>query len=268
MSFAINKPREYLFAHPEKGPTPLQTAKFNELTRRRRKGEPVAYLTGKKEFYGLELIVNKNVLIPRPETEMLVDLAIKKLCTYKGHFPISIVDTGTGSGNIIISIVKNIPAKRRKKMNFYATDISEKPLAIARSNARKHKVSKFIKFIKSDLLSFARGKKLSGNVLIAANLPYVSPKLYKKYQKNLRYEPKKALISEKKGLGHYLRLIQEIKELYADGLINRITGYLEINPEQKAPLAKIIRKRLPAAKLTFARDLAGKWRMARLEADR
>lgn len=266
LSRTLKKPRKYLFTHPEKKLTKNQIVKFNNFSKRRAKGEPIAYLLGKKEFYGLEFLVNKNVLIPRPETEMLVDRCLDIILDTKYSIPdTKIIDIGTGSGNIIISIVKNIPAKIRKKINFYATDISEKTLRVAKKNARKHKIDKYIKFIKSSLLEFASKKKSEGNVIIVANLPYVSRSLYQKHKDNLKYEPKTALISEKNGLERYVRLIREIGKIRKSGISGRVLAFFEISPEQKKGISEIIRQALPPAKIRFFKDLSGKTRVVKID---
>ncbi len=266
LSYTIEKPREYLLAHPEKKLTERQVRKFNSFLRRRRRGEPIAHLRSQKEFYGLDFLVDKNVLIPRPETEILVEKVLNLMLDTKYQIPDTILDIGAGSGNIILSIVKNIPEKIQKRIKFYAVDISEKALAVARKNAKKHQVDRSIKFIKSDLLESIKKKKavLGKNILITANLPYVSPVLYKKHRKGLRFEPKTALLSQKDGLGHYTRLFKEIRDIRAEKKGLRIRMLLEISSEQKRALQKIIKDILPKAEIYFQKDLAGKWRMANI----
>lgn len=267
LSFVFNKPREYLFTHPEHKLNKSQVARYRLRAAQRLRGEPLAYITGIKEFYNLEFLVSKSVPIPRPETELLVSLAVKNILNTKYQIPnTKIIDVGTGSGNVIVSIVKNIPAKRRKSINFYAIDISNKALEIAKKNVQRHGVKEFIKFIKSDLLECFLERRVfaTKNLLIIANLPYIPPKLYQKYQKNLKYEPKKALISGKGGLDHYKRLILEIKEILKLRYALCIMCYLEISPEQKPALNQFIKKELSAAKVRFFKDLAGKWRVAEI----
>jgi len=229
----------------------------------------------------LDFILNRNVLIPRPETEFLTEKTICNLknlfchptldagsrkrsfsldSRFRGNDKVMVIDVGTGSGNIIISIIKNIPEKVQKKIVFYAVDISKEALKVAKINAKKHKVHKKINFIQSDLLGYFLKNKLKfKNIFIIANLPYVSPKLYKKNKNNLHCEPKEALISSNRGLSHYTRLFWEIyKKCY--GL--RVTCFVEFSPEQKPEIYQIIRKIWPRAKTKFFKDLAGKWRIA------
>lgn len=266
LSYTLKKPREYLFTYPEYKPTKSQIARYRLYVIRRLHGEPIAYITGKKEFFGLDFFVNKKVLIPRPETELLVELVLKKILisqfsTLNSH----IIDVGTGSGNIIISIAKNTPEKIRRKINFYALDISKKALSIAKKNAKKHKIAKNIKFIQSDLLKYFLEKKIKfENMLIVANLPYVPQKLYQKNSKNLKYEPKIALISKKNGLDYYLKLLSQIKQLWNRYYASHVTCYFEISPEQKKALIKAVKKELPSAKIKFFKDLAGKTRSVKI----
>ncbi|OGI27284.1 MAG: protein-(glutamine-N5) methyltransferase, release factor-specific [Candidatus Moranbacteria bacterium RIFOXYB1_FULL_43_19] len=265
LSLAVNVPREYLFTHPEHRLIRSQNVSYKLYVSKRLRGEPIAYITGKKEFYGLEFEVNKNVLIPRPETELLVERALDQLLDTKSQMPDTIIDVGAGSGNIIVSIVKNIPTKTKSRINYYAIDISKKALLAAKKNARKHKVAKYIKFIQSDLLKFAP-KNLAGNILITANLPYVSPSLYKKNKNNLKYEPKNALISKKNGLGYYVKFFRQIQQLCTICCVLRVTCYVEISPEQKTELTIIVKKELPSAQIKFFKDLSRKWRIAEISA--
>ncbi len=261
LSLALDKPREFLFSHPERELSFAQIAKFNKLAKRRLNGEPIAYISGKKEFYGLDFFVNKNVLIPRPETELLVEKALNRTLSPKCNAPDTIIDVGTGSGNIIISVAKNIPIYKRKRKTFYATDISDKALNIAKKNASKHRIRRHIKFLKSDLLEFVFDSQNSmGNILLIANLPYVSKKIYKKNKVALKYEPKTALISRENGLHHYSNLFKQIKKISASSIFGAVY-LLEISPEQRNG-AKIFAKRyFPGSKIKFHKDLSGKDRV-------
>ncbi len=267
LSYLLRKPKEYLFTYPEKRLSTAQIKKLKSLAKRRIEGKPIAYILNKKEFFDLEFDVSKDVLIPRPETELLVELALKKI--FESQFPTSklhIIDIGTGSGNIIISLVKNIPRKIRKRANFWASDISKKALLMAKKNAKKHKLASSIKFVQSNLLDYFFKKKTNfENLLIVANLPYVSQKSYRKNLRNLKYEPKIALISQKNGLGYYLKLLDQIKKLYVSGCGSQIMGYFEIDPEQKLSLQKYLKQKFPQAKVNFFKDLAGKTRVAAIE---
>lgn len=261
LSLAIKKSKEFILAHPEKKLSAVQMKKIKFFFSRRKNGEPVAYIAGKKEFFGLEFLVNKNVLIPRPETELLVEHVLEKIPNTRYQIPDTIFDVGTGSGNIIISIAKNIPDKIKKEINFYAIDISKESLRVAKANAKRYKLNKKIKFIQSDMLEyFVKRKTKFENILIIANLPYVSENIYKKNYKNLKYEPKTALLSRNNGLDHYIKLFEQVRLLITD----RCSLFLEISPEQKSQIGRIIKKYWPKAEIAFFKDLAGKWRVAML----
>jgi release factor glutamine methyltransferase len=254
-------------AHPERKLKDKEYQKFILLAKRRSSGEPVAYLAGKKEFFGLDFLVNKNVLVPRPETELLVELSLAKILNTNYSIPDTIIDVGTGSGNIIISLVKNLPSKIQKKINFFAVDISKDALEVAKANAKRHKVEKKIKFIQSDLLGyFLKNKKSSTpkNLFIIANLPYVSPSLYCRNKNNLRFEPKGALLSRRKGLEHYENMFKQISRLLTIKHFS-LFAVIEISPAQKLKISRILRKHLPLAKVKFYQDLAGRWRAATIQ---
>jgi release factor glutamine methyltransferase len=278
LSLALKMPRVYILAHPEKKLSAMQTKKFDSFCARRAKGEPIAYIAGKKEFFGFEFLVDNNVLIPRPETELLVEHVIENINLFfchpriQGDDKLTIIDVGTGSGNIIISIAKSIPKKLQKKINLYAIDISKKSLKVAKSNAKKNKVEKKIKFVQSNMLEYFLEKKIKPkNIFIVANLPYVSPALYKKNKNNLKYEPISALISQKNGLAHYVELVDQAKTLITsargrstfDG--DHCSLFIEFSSEQKSDIACIIRGYWPKSKIVFSRDLAEKWRMAKVK---
>jgi len=269
LSHTLRKSKEFLFTHTEKKLTKTQTEKMKSLFARRSGGEPIAYITSQKEFYGLDFFVDKNVLIPRPETEIMTEKILNRIRDTGYEIrDTNIIDIGTGSGNIIISIAKNIPDKIFQKFSFYGVDISKKSLQTAKKNARKNNVGGKIKFIRSDLLEyFIKHKKIFGknNCIIAANLPYVSPSLYKKYSAGLYHEPKTALISKMNGLGHYIRLFSEIKNIIQiANCRSLISLFIEISPEQKKPISRLISGKFPGAKINFHKDFAGKNRIAEI----
>lgn len=267
LSLAMGKPKVYILAHPEKELEQSEYKKFISFAKRRCAGEPVAYISGKKEFYGLDFIVNKNVLIPRPETEVLVDYALKRIADTKYQPTDTIIDVGTGSGNIILSIIKNIPEYTRKKINYFAVDISRKALEVARENAKKHKVDKKTIFVHSNLLEyFLKNKIKLKNILVVANLPYVSSKLYNKNKSNLKFEPHDALLCGYEGLAVYRILFIQLKKMLAANHSLRASAFIEISPEQRLKISQIIGKILPNSRAKFYRDLAGKHRIVEIDA--
>ena len=151
----IGRDRTWLYAHPEEPFPASDGARFFELIKRRAAGEPTQHLTGKQEFWGLEFAVTPDVLIPRPETEHVIEVALDRLALRElrnGRSQIltgeglSIADIGTGSGCIAVALAKELPAA-----SFYATDISPAALAVARRNAARHSVSERVRFVESNL---------------------------------------------------------------------------------------------------------------------
>lgn len=198
LSWTLKKPKSYLYTYPERKLINRELAKYKQYISRRAKGEPVAYLIGHKEFYGLDFLVNKHVLIPRPETELLVEEVLKNKKIKR------IADIGTGSGCIAIALAKNNP-----KLKIYATDISANALIIARKNTKKYKLKNII-FKKGNLLEPVKNMKLDA---IIANMPYLSKKIYKKNYDNLKFEPKIALLAGDDGLDCYRKLFHQINKL-------------------------------------------------------
>ncbi|MCX6765590.1 MAG: peptide chain release factor N(5)-glutamine methyltransferase [Candidatus Moranbacteria bacterium] len=268
----LKKPREFVLAHPDYKISATHNSRLKTLIKRRRRHEPLAYILGRKEFYSLDFKVNKNVLIPRPETELLVDLVLKEL--KKNKLQVAgyglqniIIDVGTGSGNIIISLAYNMKHGTYNNINFYGTDISQKALLVAKYNAKKHKVDKHIYFFKSDLL---KNKKLinnltmqqCNNLIVLANLPYLSKEIYSPALKSVRkYEPKSALFSPQNGLGYYAKLLKQLNKLKNECSMLHVTCFMEISHEQKLKISKLIKSCFPASKIKFHKDLASKWRV-------
>ena len=221
LSHVLNKTKEFLYLHPEKKLTELQCKKFIWLANQRRHGVPVAYLLGYKFFYGLKFKVNRDVLIPRPETEWLVDKSMQIL-TAKLKRPnitkLKVLDLATGSGCIGISIAKHT---KNRQVSVFASDVSEKALTVARSNNRLHKTK--IKFYHSDLLKDVP----SQYDLIIANLPYVPFSDYKKFHSNLKFEPKTALTDG----GEDFKLIKKFLKQVPSSLAKGGVILLEVDPK-------------------------------------
>lgn len=274
LSHTLKKSRETILAHPEYKISKIQATKYKKFINRRLKNEPIAYILGKKEFYGLNFKVTRDTLIPRPETEHLVDAVISnsQLVTSKNK-KVTIIDVGTGSGNIIISIAKEI--KKNKLLHascfmLYGIDFSKKALLIAKQNAKENKVVRKIKFLHSDLLNYflkAKSYKPKANkLIIVANLPYVSGKIYSNVSPDIKkFEPKTALYSAKDGLAHYEKLLKQIKKIKNNCSMLHVLCFMEISPEQKTKIGKLIKKYLPESKVDFSKDLSGKWRIAKFE---
>jgi release factor glutamine methyltransferase len=183
---SIDLPRSYLFAHPEDTLDEKTFSRFDALLRRRISGEPMAYITGTKEFWSHELLISPATLVPRPETELLVDLALREI-PRKAEW--QILDLGTGSGAIAIAL-----AAERMMCEITAVDISDTALAIARQNARQHSLAN-ITFVQGSWADPVRGRRFD---LIVSNPPYV--RTGDAALAELRHEPVEALAAGADGL--------------------------------------------------------------------
>lgn len=227
LGHVLKQSKEFLYMHDDEKLSPTQEKRFLNLTAKRKKGVPIAYLIGYKYFYGLKFKVNRNVLIPRPETEWLVNKALKiakRKLTDEPNNKLRIIDVGTGSGCIATSLAKNID---QENVEIFATDISEKALLVAKQNAKQHQVS--INFSQHDLLRGVRGTF----DIIIANLPYVPVSDYKKFYENLKYEPKSAITDGTNNFELVINLLkQAMKSARPDAIL-----LLEIDPAT-APFIK------------------------------
>ena len=198
----LDASRSQLLTHPDKSLSSDQLARFEALVGERGAGYPLPHLTGRIEFYGLEIEVTAEVLIPRPETETLVDLALARC-------PRSVVDVGTGSGCIAVAL-----AKERPDLEVYAIDISPAALAVAQRNAERHGVDDRVQFIVSNLLD----RRPSPVDLIVSNPPYVSADEWAALPPTIRhYEPRLALEGGSDGLDLIRRLLSQSQGLLEPG---------------------------------------------------
>jgi len=199
LAFCLNVTREDLFIRHDLKVSEADANKFFEILERFYLGEPVAYLTGSKEFYGFDFCVNKNVLIPRPETELLVEEVLKLV---PDRETVKILDVGTGSGCIAVALAKHL-----KCAELTATDISSGALTVARKNAERHGVSSRIRFINTDLIDNVRGPF----DIVVANLPYIGEKKYNFVSREAKkYEPHVALFGGVDGLRLYEKLFEHL----------------------------------------------------------
>lgn len=189
LGFVLNQPRAHLLTYPDALLSETNQTQFAALLSQRERGEPIAYLTGQREFYGLVFSVTPDVLIPRPETELLVELALRHI---PHSTPVRVLDLGTGSGAIAITL-----AKLRPQALITALDISPRALAIAGQNATQLGVST-IQFLESDW--FAQLHKTCQFDLIVANPPYVAEGDPHLAQGDVRFEPIRALTSGTDGM--------------------------------------------------------------------
>jgi len=213
---ALNREREYLYAHPEEELTEVAWIHYGRYLHQRLQGKPTQYITGRQEFYGREFRVTPDVLIPRPETEHLVESSLTRL--RPGD---KVLDVGTGSGAIAISIALETSAQ------VYATDISTAALRIASENARK--LDAPVTFIAADLISCFADATFD---LVASNPPYVPKTDHPALQREVRdYEPEVALFGGPSGLEIYERLIPEARRvLRPGGWLLLELGYNSLDP--------------------------------------
>ena len=245
VKFVLKIDENVLFKNLDQTVNKKAASKIQELASRRTSYEPVAYLTKHKEFFNLNFYVNENVLIPRPETEYLVEESIKFLKSIKRKQ--NIIDIGTGSGNIIISIVKSLDKlSTQQTFDFFATDISSSALKIAIHNAKQNGVYNKINFLESDLFS---NKDLPEKFdLIVANLPYVPEN---EVDSSVKFEPKNAIFAQENGTKIIKKfLLQARDHINANGLI-----IIELDPRNALEL-KIFASETFAKKAELEKDLA------------
>ncbi len=241
--------RAILYAYPEREMSQSQEQQYVALLARRQQHEPVAYLLGHKGFYGLDLLVDQRVLIPRPETELLVEaaLAVIRSRLADGYIPL-VADIGTGSGAIPIAIAVEEP----RLPSIYACDISMDALAVARLNCQRYHVEERIHLLQGDLVA-----PLPEPVdVLLANLPYVGTTEIVSMEADVyAYEPHQAVFSGPDGLGLLLRLCKEIQQ---SGTLRRGgTMILEIGYQQRAMLTEHLHDLWPVAVISYKQDYAG-----------
>jgi release factor glutamine methyltransferase len=209
---ALGRNRTWIYAHPEEALSVDDAQRYFALLARRAAGEPTQHLTGKQEFWGLEFEVTPDVLIPRPETEHVIEVALDRLAVRElragrsqktAGAGLQIADIGTGSGCIVVALAKELPAA-----NFIATDISLAALSVAQRNARRHGVADRIHFLKSNLLDAFRSPPSFD--VIASNPPYVGRREADSLPREVReHEPATALYGGEEGYELYADLIAQ-----------------------------------------------------------
>lgn len=227
----LGRNRTWLYTHPEEIIADAEAQRFFDLIARRAAGEPTQHLTGKQEFWGLEFAVNPDVLIPRPETEHLIEVTLDRLALREvrsGRTQVTdgagmfIADVGTGSGCIAIALAKELP-----KARFVASDISPAALAVARSNAERHGVFERIHFSNHNLLWNATDHRSKQFDAIVSNPPYIGKREAASLAREVRdHEPASALFGGEEGYELYGSLIVQASErLEPGGLLVLELGY-------------------------------------------
>jgi release factor glutamine methyltransferase len=217
LMFALARNRAYLYAHPEQELSPAEEDRYRELINERARGKPSQYITGHQEFWGLDFIVTPAVLIPRPETEHVVETVLE-LAREKPDC--KLVDVGTGSGCIALALAKELPCAE-----VHASDISAEALEVARINAARLELDARVRFHQSDLLSSFEARPQFD--FVVCNPPYVGTAEPEKVQRQVReFEPKIAVFSGQTGLEIYPRLIAQSREvLHPGGWLVMEIGY-------------------------------------------
>ncbi len=253
LMYLLGYTRAYLYARLDEEVDPATANEYLQLIARRVQGEPIAYITSHREFMALDFFVDRRVLIPRPETELLLEYTVTKLLE-KGWTasPFTLVDVGTGSGVIAIYLALRFPQAR-----VYATDISPEALEVALINARRFEVSDRITFLQGNLLEPV--PETPG--LVISNPPYT---VLSQVEPNVaRYEPNVALDGGQKGLGIYRELLNQIRAK----ILHPAIIALEIGSEQAQDVANLGRHFLPGVKIEVHKDYAGLDRVVLLEVD-
>lgn len=218
LAWVLNKPRSYLYAHPEQTLTPDQQAYLQTLVKRRQQGEPIAYICQQKEFWSLPLWITPATLIPRPETEHLVEWV---LATLPADLPLTIADLGTGSGAIALAL-----AKERKTWQIVATDQSAAALQVAKINADNLGITHVAFYLGNWCQALPQQKYAA----IVSNPPYIAAEDMHLNQGDLRFEPKSALVAEEEGLKDLKTIIhQAIDYLHPSGWLALEHGYAQGN---------------------------------------
>jgi release factor glutamine methyltransferase len=228
LSKSINKDKKYIILNSKEVLNSKQLDSFINYINRRKNGEPIAYLTNKKEFWKDEFYVNKNVLIPRPDTEMIIEQVIK---TYSERSQLQVLDIGTGSGCILLSIIKERP-------NSYGTgiDISRKSINISKINAKQLNLTNRVKFIHSSVDNFNIGKY----DLIVSNPPYIKLSSLKYLEKDIvSFEPKLALNGGFDGFSKIRKVITKTSAL----IKKKGKFILEIGFNQKNKVKEILKEK-------------------------
>lgn len=272
---ALAVDRTTVVAHPEAAVGPEAAARFAEHVRRRELGEPVAYIRSLKEFHGLALVVDARALIPRPDTELLVDLAVAEIADRLGRAPrppgtppLAVADVGTGSGAVAVAVAVTLRRRRMlDEVEIVASDVAEGAVELARENTVAHAVGDRVAVAEFDLLP-PPGRVVGLLVVparfdvVCANLPYIPTAVVPTLPVAASFEPREALDGGQDGLDVVRRLLDVLPERVARGGV----ALLEIGSDQGGVLHAEAAGRLPGWDVRIEPDLAGRPRVAVLAA--
>jgi release factor glutamine methyltransferase len=258
LGHVLNISKEQIYTNPCRNLDPIATEVFQRLLTRRILGEPAAYILNHKEFFGIDFYVDQRVLIPRPETELLVEKTLK-LSENKLHAisdvnrTIFVVDVGTGCGNIAISLALN-----NTNLKIFATDISSSSLEVARMNCDRHNIGEQVILLQGKYL-----EPITSPIdFVVANLPYVERAEIQRLQPEIvHFEPHLALDGGIDGLDHITELLIQVSKR------NTKPRYLilEIGTEQSQPVSRLIRSLFTDSNFEFYPDLNGIKRVVKIE---
>ncbi len=287
LAHSLNRSREFLYTHPEYKLSLLERLRLAYFLFLYKRGYSVAAITHHKEFYGLDFYVNKHTLIPRPETEVLVEETLQEINkTIKQK--ITLIDVGTGSGCIPIAIAKHFNCHPERSegslsagqldrdssvaatlpqndnLKIFATDISRPALRVAQKNAERHNVN--ITFLHGNLFKpFVSTYSLLPtpyNLIITANLPYLTQAQFDS-EYSIHREPRSALIANNGGLALYEQLLKQVQSLLVIGHWSLVI-FLEIDPSQASRVTNLIKKYVPTAVIEIKPDLASRDRIIKI----
>jgi len=250
LAFCMKEMRSGFLAHPERVVPVHMREIFASLLEKRMKGEPVAYLTGEKEFWSLSFKVDRRVLIPRPDTEIIIEEALRFVAENFGRgIRLSILEIGTGSGAISVALASELPCA-----DITATDISKEALELASLNIAVHNVGQKVRLKNGSLFENVTGKF----DLIVSNPPYISEAEYAGLSREVRdYEPVKALVSGPDGTECHESIIAGARDFLNPGG----ALFLEIGALQKQKIEEILKKE-GYNRIAFRKDYAGLFRVA------
>ncbi len=246
LSHLLKRDLAWLLAHDDTPvPTPFAKA-YAAMVAKRTRRTPFAHIVGEKGFYGRVFTVTKDVLIPRPETELLVQAVLDSKLRWNDKA--TVIDVGTGSGAIGLTL-----AAERPNTKAFLYDVSVKALAVASSNAKRLKLGRRVRLAKLDILK-NRLPEQKGQTIVVANLPYLPIAIWKKAQPEVRgHEPKLALVSGNDGLDHYRALFKNLVRWKRPPVLLA----LEAEPGQFEELATLARTAMPQAEIEVLKDLHG-----------
>ncbi|MDP6925362.1 MAG: peptide chain release factor N(5)-glutamine methyltransferase [Candidatus Scalindua sp.] len=255
LAYVLSCDKTNLYTKPDNIVDNTDVAKYNELIHKRASHVPLQYITRRVEFMSLDFVVDERVLIPRPETEILVETVLKKTDNKLYHDrAITVIDIGTGSGNIAVSLAKN-----RSNIKIYASDISQEALTVASENIQRHDVADKIQLLHGNVFDAFSSNVKKGQVdFIVSNPPYVSESESRNLEPELiDHEPLLALVGGEDGLFFYKQIIKDARSWIKPG------GYLviEIGETQADSIIKLMQNELHYDEIETIKDLQGNERI-------